>query len=239
MTTRDDRARQAEIDAARAREIEEERLAEVERAAQMEEHRLKLAASIASGSLPDIGKHIRGRGITSRIVREYVREVMLPPALKRLHDIGHGIAKFDTAVASGPGGAAILQLEAPPNVQRQALSDIVAIGVPRLRGGIDGDGSPINGVIVLGMLGTDETPGLDAARERAARHRVEEHGPSPPALGPGGYIPPPGHETVVYEEDLSGAQSQPSPDDPPPTTMPAMTKAQQAAARRRAALKKH
>lgn len=228
-----ERGRQAEIEAARAREIEEERLALVERAEQAVKQQLELAESQSSKSLPAIRNYV-GRGMTARVTREYVREVMLEPALRRLHDIGHGIAKFDTPIGDG----VVLKLEAPAAVQRGALSDVIAIGVPKLRGGIDGDGSPIQGVIVLGTL-----EGLDDARQRAAAARMEDHGvvqgTGPPRVTGGQYVPPPGHEIVVYEEDLTGSKPRPSPDDaPPPTTSAVLTKAQEIAARRKAARQK-
>ena len=60
----------------------------------------------------------------------------------------------------------------------------------------DSERPPISGVIVLGTL-----EGMDDARSRAQAFREREQGGR--ALASGRYVPPPGHEVVVIEDDLS------------------------------------
>lgn len=93
----------------------------------------------------------------AKLVREWVRSVLVPPAIKRLYDTGMGIEKFDTPTALGN----IVRVEAPPAVQVKALATLVAIGVPTQLGLIDGSGGELPGVIALGPLD------MDAARQDA------------------------------------------------------------------------
>ena len=83
----------------------------------------------------------------------------------------------------------------------------------------------MTGVIVLGA----ESPMMEEARRRAQAHRQAEYG----TIEHTPYVPPPGHQVVIIEEDLSRASPEPH---EPPAVLPAkpMTLAQQIAARRRA-----
>lgn len=172
------------------------------------------------------------RNLTTRIVREWVREVMVPDALLRLKEIGHGETLHPVPVALPPGQGQparveVVMVAAPPNVQVSALSKIVDVGAPRPRQ-TEGEGAKLLGVMVLGQEG----PAMQAAREIAQRQRTEERGLPPPRED---YKPPPGHQVVVIEDDLSGVTQGPTPDDPPaPPAKKAPTKAQQIAARRKA-----
>lgn len=92
----------------------------------------------------------------------------------------------------------------------------------------DSERPPMSGVIVLGTL-----EGMDEARQRAQAFREREQGGR--ALPSGRYVPPPGHEVVVIEDDLkmlgSGTAAPARPDDAANAT--ALTLAQQIAERRR------
>ena len=111
-------------------------------------------------------------GYPAKMVREWVRSVLLPPAIKRLYDIGMGVQTFDQPTAAGN----VVTIEAPPMVQTQALKTLVAIGVPTQMGIVDGDDNTLPGVLALGTLE------LDAAR-------AESHGDR--------YVSPESHARLV------------------------------------------
>lgn len=104
---------------------------------------------------------------TATTVRDWVRSVLVPPAIKRMFDIGMGVEKFATPTATG----AVAQLEAPAAVQERALRTLISIGVPTQMGLVDNDGNTLPGVFAL--------PGLelDAARQEAhgERYMPPEH----------------------------------------------------------------
>lgn len=209
MASNADRIRQAEMDAARTRELEEERLL--------------LIQSRSSANLPSIDQFVQ-RNMASRVVRSYVREVMVPDSLKRLYDIGHGHTQHDTVV-----GFEIVKMEAPPAVQVAALRSLVAVGVPTPKPGDDGIGKAI-GVLALGVLE------LGQARERATAQRLAEQGPVA-QIGRGGYVAPEGHELVVVEERFDSAQRDSDSDAPAPARPRKPSKHQSLAAKRRDRLK--
>lgn len=103
----------------------------------------------------------------AKLVREWVRSVLLPPAIKRLYDIGMGVQTFDQPTAAGN----VVTIEAPPMVQAQALKTLIGIGVPSQVGLVDDDGNALPGVLALGALD------LDAARREAhgERYMPPEH----------------------------------------------------------------
>lgn len=176
-------------------------------------------------SLPDLNAPIVS--IASKVVRDYVRAVLVEPAIKRQFGIGMGLITFKQAFVTKNGGnigVEVIETEAPPGVQAKALHDIISIGVPSRVVGDDGP-TKIMGVLVLGEIGMQE------ARSRAAQDRIADTGP--PQLTTG-YVPPPGYEVIVIEDDLSGEVPPASPDDPPSQPTPMLTKAQQLAANRRA-----
>ena len=82
----------------------------------------------------------------------------------------------------------------------------------------------MTGVIVLGP----ESPMLEEARRRAHAHRQAEYG----VVEHTEYVPPPGHQVVVVEEDLSGAT--PLAQSVKVSAEKPLTRAQEIAARRRA-----
>lgn len=177
--------------------------------------------------LPDVGDAAL-KGVQSKVVREYVRAVMIDPALKRLFGIGMGYITVENVVVAG-NAVRVVKTEAPATVQRAALSEILRIGVPPK---VEGETAPFRGVIVLGEAGLVE------ARRRNAADRLEVTGP-PKQIAE--YTPPPGFNVTVIEDDLTGAQVPASPDDapPPPTsTAPVTTKARELAAKRRSRSRK-
>jgi hypothetical protein len=162
----EERARQAEIDAARARELEEER------AERMEMQRGPNFAELAQ--LQEVYDHI-----APKIVRNYIRSTLLGPALQRLYDIGMGVATFDTPVGEGR----VLELEAPPNVQTAALKALVQTALPTNHTLDVEQPNVLPGVIALGPLD------LDDARRVAHGERYLGEVPAPvegahPALAP-------------------------------------------------------
>lgn len=94
---------------------------------------------------------------TAKVVRDWVRSVLVPDAVKRMYDIGMGIQTFDTPTAAGN----VVQVEAPPSVQQKALQALIQLGVPTQLGIVDEDGNSLPGVFALGALD------LDAARQQA------------------------------------------------------------------------
>lgn len=114
---------------------------------------------LAASTLPDIGQALVQH--PAKLVREWVRAVLLPPAIRRLYDTGMGIERFDTPTAVG----SVLRIEAPAAVQVKALAALVSIGVPTQLGIVDSDSNVLPGVLALGPLE------LDAARAEAHGER--------------------------------------------------------------------
>ena len=179
------------------------------------------------------------RNITTRLVREFVRETIIPDAIERMRAIGHGEIEFPQAIMvpggkDQPGRIEIVDVQAPASVQVSALAKLVDIGAPRVTQG--NEGVKMIGVIAIGTEG----PELQRARELAAQNRVAERGLPPPGQE---YKPPPGHRVMVIEDDLTGTKRPPSPDDatsaaPAVPPSPIQSKARELAAKRRAKKKK-
>lgn len=189
-------------------------------------------SSAAETTRPSI-QHFVSTGLTTRLVREFVRETMVPDAIERIRAIGMGETEHPIPVVvpggkHGPPRVEVIDVPAPPAVQVQALSKLIDTGAPRPRAQ-DGEGVKIAGVIVFG----EEGPQLVRARELAARQRQLAQGSAAHATND--YKPPPGHQVMVIDDDLSGSKHGPSPDDAPaPPTARKPTKAQEIAARRKA-----
>lgn len=160
-----------------------------EREREIDEERQYDAEFKSADALPQIGSvHI---GYPAKIVRDWVRSVLLPPVLKRLYDTGMGVQTFDTPTAAGN----VVQVEAPPSVQVKAMQTLVAIGVPTQLGIADDNGNVLPGVIALGSLDLDAarasvhgeryvSPDADA-RLRAGVHALTTTGQLPtPATAP-------------------------------------------------------
>jgi hypothetical protein len=176
-------------------------------------------------SLPSVGAEALS-AFASNVVRDYVRAVLVEPAIKRQFGIGMGIVKFTKPVAVAGVGVQMAVVEADAAVQQRALQHIISIGVPPKT---EGGTGPVRGVIFLGAPeGT-----MAEVRARAEADRIAATGP-PQLLRE--YVAPPGYEVMVVEDDLSGGKAPTSPDDPPPaptTAAPVKTKAQELAAKRR------
>lgn len=192
------------------------------RLVELEEERILMTRAKGSSALPPM-HHFVKTGLSASTIRSYVRETIVPEAIKRLYDMGMGLTSHDTVV-----GFEIVKMEAPPAVQRGALMDLARIGVPSPKPGDDGL-TRIPGILVLGELE------LGKARARAAQARVAEHGPVA-QIGRGGYVAPEGHEVVVVEENFES----PSRSDENPTVAARPrkpSKHQSIAEKRRARLK--
>jgi hypothetical protein len=137
VTTRDERARQAEMDAARAREIEEERLSYQER--------------VSSAGFPDIDAAV-AKQLTTKVIRNYVNNYMARSVLGRLFDIGHGVTTFEVPTMMGN----TVVVPAPASVQVRALSRIADIFAPKGLQLVDDDGNVVPGVFALGPLELDQ-----------------------------------------------------------------------------------
>jgi hypothetical protein len=141
----EERARQAEIDAARARELAEEYI--------------ETAAVRGADALP--GPTANFVGLTGRMMREWIRGVLLPPAVRRMYDIGMGTTRFEVPTMAGN----VVSVPAPASVQVKALQAVIGAGLPSQVGLVDGDGETLPGVFALGALD------LDSARRDAHGER--------------------------------------------------------------------
>ncbi len=183
----------------------------------------------AYGSLtiPDIHEPIKR--VSAALVRDWVRANLVPAAVQRMHDIGHGVTKFDVPTAAGN----TVRVPAPSSVQQRALAAIISIGVPQQLG-LTGEGGELPGVIALGPLELDE-----ARREaHQGRFPLPTSGgievPLSPASGAPIYTPPEGHEITVVEEGIGSTGSDTRGEVAPPAPPSTPTLAQQILARRRA-----
>lgn len=166
------------------------------------------------------------RGPTVKYLREWMRATLVPPAILRMNDIAHGITKFDTPTPAGN----VVQIEAPPAVQRAALQNIIQLGLPPQLGLVDEDGETLPGVIALGQFDMDATqsaahaarytgigPAIDGTL--AAEDRVAD---VLPPSSKSSYELPPDHEMVVVEEGVgteavTSEDRAPAPIDDTPT----------------------
>lgn len=181
----------------------------------------------------------------AKLVRDWVRSVLMIDVIERMYDIGMGIEKFDVPTEAGN----IVTVPAFASVQVAALAKLIDIGVPRQLGLVDGGGDALPGVIALGALD------LKAVQERAMAERFP-----PPAAGVevaagngseagirengGAQLSPSvlakqarGEMEVVEIEEsaLAPADGERPGELPPPPLDPKPTLAQQILARRRAA----
>jgi hypothetical protein len=154
-----ERARQAEMDAARARELAEETQQQVE---SDPVYQTSFEAMV----------HEPYERLPAKVIREFVRGHLVLPVLRRMYGIGMGTVKFEVPTMVGT----VVQVAAPASVQRQALKDLLALGLPPQASPHDSGDDAHPGVLALGELELDEarraahgeryiTPGL---REIAA-----------------------------------------------------------------------
>lgn len=216
-STAEDRARQAEMDAARTREIAEEEASRRDRIGS------RALASIVATLNPQI---------TARVVREYVRAVMIEPAVKRMYDIGMGVETFDVPTMAGN----TVTVPASASVQVKALSALIQVGVPAQIGLVDDDGQTLPGVVALGELDmravqtTEHAARLGAAARVFGESAVPQDQPLTPAMSERVAA---GEFEVVEVEEGHGVNA-PADAAPPPINESEMTPEQIILARRRA-----
>jgi hypothetical protein len=175
-------------------------------------------------------------GMSARIIREYVREVFIEPAVQRLYDIGMGEQTFEVLTKDGT----IKEIEASPRVQVQALSTLIAIGIPGQLGLVDDDGNALPGVIALGEL--DMASARDAstgsrfgAAARVIGAPVPTDAPDESPLSPEMQARIEAGEFQVVEVEEGTAAPRALADAPPPPIDPSvMTPEQVILAKRRA-----
>ncbi|MGH3428503.1 MAG: hypothetical protein ACRDQZ_13200 [Mycobacteriales bacterium] len=183
--------------------------------------------------------------IGARAVRDYVRSVLIPPAIIRLYHIGMGIEQFD--VPTGFGN--VIHVPAFASVQVDALSKLIDLGVPRQLGLIDSTGDELPGVMALGTLDLEEVQAQQGQRFLAAGNGHPSNGgaqvspadPSRPEIHENGDVmlsPSVRHgdyEIVEVEQDAMAPRDGERPGEiPPPPVKPELTLAQDILARRRA-----
>lgn len=216
----------------RVREVVEERASRRERLVE------------SKRSLADyLGKKVSA-AYTPKVVRNWVLGELTEPSIIREYEIGHGITTFATPTAMGN----IVQVEAPPVVQRAALQHIISLGLPTQVGLVDDEGNQLPGVIALGAYD------MEAAQELAHGPRFAAHGGIagaiegalhegdrvadvlPPSSG-SQYELPAEHELVMVEEGI-GSVTQTSEDRPPEPVSEEPTPEQVVLARHRERMKK-
>lgn len=132
--TNDDRIRQAEIDAARAREIAEESVTLRDRS-----------------ELPGLSQ-AEAKLVSAKLVREFVRAFVVEPVIQRMYRTAMGIETFEVPTAAGN----VVTVPALPETQVRAMSKLLDIGVPTQLGLVDDDGGTLPGVFALGPIELDE-----------------------------------------------------------------------------------
>jgi hypothetical protein len=146
--------------------------------------------------------------VSAQVVRDWVRAMMVPPALKRMYEIGMGVTKFEVPTMAGN----VVQVGAPASVQQKALAAVIALGVPPQVGIADGSEDETPGVLAVGEWE------LQDAREAVHSSRAAlppgvvpaEPEPSEPANEPASdagepaYRPPEGHGVVEVIERGDG-----------------------------------
>lgn len=202
-----------------------------------EDERDAATAAIVRDAVPEIGTPLKG--VSSSLVRDWVRSALVPAALTRLYEIGMGTTRFDVPTMAGN----TVNVPAPAAVQRAALRDVIQIGVPQQLGLTDErDDAP--GVLALGEWELAQARGEahpptqrtqralpESVGERmvqdAADHVVADMKARgiadaiDKALDPAhGYTPPAGHEVVVVEEDGSKQAHDTRGEEPPPPVDP-------------------
>lgn len=187
----------------------------------------------AERRVPKLSGYVHGTGIAIRTVRAYVRDELMPDIIERMYEVAMGIQTFDVPTMVGT----IVNVPASATVQMNTARALVELGVPKPRAQ-EGEGMPFAGIIVIGSEG----PQLQEARDRARAHRLEDHGVASISPQQQRYLPPPGHQIAIVEDDLSnparntGGRDPDAAPDPIPNRP--MTKAQEIAARRKANLRR-
>lgn len=134
-----------------------------------------------------VGTYANGQAalavIKAAMIRDFVRSEIVPTVVGRLYDIGMGNATFEQIVYDN--GPQVLEVEAPAAVQVAALKELVAIGIPRQLGVVDGSDQEIPGVFVLGEARLEEAreiagqgdfmggPATDRGLDERMQQRIE------------------------------------------------------------------
>lgn len=163
----DERTRQAEIDAARAREVEEERLEEQRREQEQQaaEEARKRGKFPVIEDVPDLTE-LYDR-VAPKLVRNYIRTTMLPGVLLRMYEMAMGRTLHPTFSPLG----ALLELEAPPQVQASVLKSLASLAMPTNHTLDQEQPDTLPGVIALGPLD------MEHARRQAHGERFISAGP--------------------------------------------------------------
>lgn len=178
-------------------------------------------------------------GVKAALVREWVRATLVPPALKRMYNIGMGVTTFDVPTMAGN----VVNVPAPPSVQQRALAAVIAIGVPPQLG-ITSESSDIPGVIALGTMEEMAEARAEAHGARFPMRQLSQGGieiaatepTTEPATEPTSetrYTPPAGHEVVEVIEGVDGPGVVDTTDLPPAVISTEPTLAQRILAKRR------
>ncbi len=125
----------------------------------------------------------------ARVIRDWVRSVLVPEALLRLYKIGMGVEKFKIPTEKG-----LIDVPAFASVQVEALSKVVDVGVPRQLGLVDNTGEDLPGVMLLGPLDLEEA-------QRANRQQLRlVAGNGHPSNG-GASVSPADPDSAVFSRD--------------------------------------
>lgn len=154
----------------------------------------------------------------AKLVRDWALDVLCPPAIRRMYEMGMGITKFDVPTMVG----SIVSVPAPAAVQRAALHDVIQVGLPGQLGLVDAEGNQLPGVIALGAYDMHAAQAqihgtrfeAIGAAVQAELHANDQIADVPPPKATGGYEVPKDHELVVVEEDGTAATR--NDDTPPP-----------------------
>ena len=174
----------------------------------------------------------RGRdGVLPKIVRKWCLSELVPEAILRMRDMGMGDLTFATPTQAGN----VVQVEAPAAVQRSALHDLIAIGLPTQLGIVTDDGFTLPGVIALGQFDMEAAQELAHGPRFAAAgigpaiggglHESDRIGEALPPKASGGYELPPDHEMIVVDEGIGTTAT--TSEDRPPAPLPATTTPEQ------------
>lgn len=147
--------------------------------------------------------------VSAQVVRDWVRAVMVPPALKRMYEIGMGVTKFEVPTMAGN----VVQVGAPASVQQKALAAVIALGVPPQVGIADGSEDETPGVLAVGEWELQDAREAVHGSRAALPPGVVSSGSEPsepapaaeePTAGEPAYQPPEGHGVVEVIERGDG-----------------------------------
>jgi hypothetical protein len=141
--------------------------------------------------------------VSANVVREWARAALVPKALSRLYEIGMGITQFKVPTEAGN----VVEVPASASVQRAALRDVIAVGVPS-QVGIAPEAVDLPGVLALGELELDDARAEAHAGVRSLPASVSTGGIEVPAPEPvPAYEPPPEHRVVEVIESATLGES--------------------------------